>query len=179
MPDESSELVGGISVSIGATHAQLVSDLARADQLLEQFEKRSRVVQLRVQLVAPTQAQVATVASGGVCRHWHCRDHGGVGRAPGGSDRTCWVASCRRGSTAGFRTSSRWSDRRTPGHGGGSWRCGPDLVRSGRPAVRCPTGSFVQRRDWRVGASCRSSPSTASCPGRTLGRGWCSTGGPR
>src|SRR5690242_12158252 len=53
MADEDAESIGGISVSIGASHARLPADLAEADRIIESWAK-DRVIQIRAQIVAPT-----------------------------------------------------------------------------------------------------------------------------
>lgn len=53
MADEDAESIGGISVSIGASHAQLVADLARADQLLEAWAKQRFTVTIGANVAMP------------------------------------------------------------------------------------------------------------------------------
>lgn len=61
MADQDAEMVGGISVQIGASHARLPSDLAAADRIIEAWAK-DRYVTIRAQVVMPAQAQVQAAA---------------------------------------------------------------------------------------------------------------------
>lgn len=54
MADEAED-IGGISVSVGASHARLPADLAEADRIIEAWAKQPRLVSLGVAM--PTQAQ--------------------------------------------------------------------------------------------------------------------------
>lgn len=57
MADESAELVGGISVSVGASHQKLISDLEQANRILDQWERQVRNVPVGAQFVAPAATQ--------------------------------------------------------------------------------------------------------------------------
>jgi hypothetical protein len=61
---EDAELIGGISVTVGASHSKLVSDLAEADRLIEQWAKQKVNIQIGGQFTgvggAPAQQQRAT-----------------------------------------------------------------------------------------------------------------------
>lgn len=60
MADEDAELIGGIAVSIGASHSRLVSDLAEADRILEKWAQQKVTVAIG--------AQVGGVSGGGASR---------------------------------------------------------------------------------------------------------------
>src|SRR5690242_9169895 len=55
MADEAED-IGGISVSVGASHAGLPSDLAEADRILETWAKQRFTVQISAQVQAPAAA---------------------------------------------------------------------------------------------------------------------------
>lgn len=56
---EDAEDIGGISVSVGAEHRRLVSDLQEADRLLESWARQHFTVQLSAQVQQPQAAQRA------------------------------------------------------------------------------------------------------------------------
>lgn len=53
MADEDVELVGGIAVSVGASHRQLVTDLQAADRILEAWAQRSVKINIGAQVTTP------------------------------------------------------------------------------------------------------------------------------
>jgi hypothetical protein len=56
---EDSENIGGISVSVGASHAQLQADLAEANRILDQWAKQVVNVRVGAQVQQQTQQQLA------------------------------------------------------------------------------------------------------------------------
>lgn len=61
MADEDAELIGGISVSVGASHSRLATDLAEANRILDAWAKQAFTVQIRAQVQVPT-GQAAAAA---------------------------------------------------------------------------------------------------------------------
>src|SRR6267378_8012295 len=73
MADEG-ELVGGISVALGASDAKLISDLAEAERLVQEWAKQAATVELRAVFAGGTTAGAAggrggTAATGGGTLH--------------------------------------------------------------------------------------------------------------